>query len=64
MMRQGNISAPLGCIAQKACLKKAMAVVHPFDSLCPLKDELLKMLFNIVTKLKGLFGLSNRDSQH
>ena len=25
-------------------------MVHPFDSLCPLKDELLKMLFNIVTK--------------
>ena len=26
-----------------------MSVVHPFDSLCPLKDELLRMFFNIVT---------------
>ena len=35
---------------KEAFLEKAMSVVHPFDSLCPLKDELLKMLFNIVTK--------------
>ena len=30
-------------------LEKAMSVVHPFDSMCPVKDELLKMLFDIVT---------------
>ena len=32
-----------------AFLERAMSVVHPFDSLCPLKDELLKMFFSMVT---------------
>ena len=31
-------------------LEKSLLVLHPFDSMCPLKDELLKVLFNIVTK--------------
>ena len=31
-------------------LEKSLWVLHPFDSMCPLKDELLKVLFNIVTK--------------
>ena len=30
-------------------LQKSLSVVHPFDSMCPLKDELLKVLFNIAT---------------
>ena len=34
---------------KEAFLEKAMSVVHPFDSMCPVKDELLKMLFDIVT---------------
>ena len=33
---------------KEAFLEKAMSVVHPFDSMCPVKDELLKMFFNIV----------------
>ncbi len=33
---------------KEAFLEKAMSVEHPFDS--PLKDEMLKMLFNVVTK--------------
>lgn len=28
----------------------AVAVAHPFASMCPLKDELLRVIFNIVTK--------------
>ena len=35
---------------KEAFLEKAMAVVHPFDSLCPWKDEVLKLLLSIVTK--------------
>ena len=34
---------------KEAFLEKAMSVVHPFDSMCPVKDELLKMLLDIVT---------------
>ena len=34
---------------KEAFLERAMTVVHPFDSLCPVKDDLLKMFFNIVT---------------
>ena len=34
---------------KEAFLEKATLVVRPFDSMCPVKDELLKMFFDIVT---------------
>ena len=37
-----------------------MSVVHPFDSLCPLKDELLRMFFNIVTLRGPLWVVEQR----
>ena len=43
-------------------LQKSLSVVHPFDSMCPLKDELLKVLFNIATW--GLCGWWNKGKQH
>ena len=49
MTRQENTNVHLVCTTQRTFLEKAMSVVHPFDSMCPVKDELLRMFFNIVT---------------
>ena len=31
-------------------LSKALQLVHPFDELCPLKDDCIRMIFTLVTK--------------
>ena len=31
-------------------LAKAVQLVHPFDDLCPLKDDCIRMVFTLVTK--------------
>ena len=31
-------------------MAKAVQLVHPFDDLCPLKDDCIRMVFTLVTK--------------
>ena len=45
-----NTSAPSGVFhTQEMFVHKALQLAHPFDSLCPVKDTFLRMLFQMIT---------------
>ena len=58
MMKEGDVGGhgirfecSFGIYRSKAdFLGKALQLVHPFDDLCPLKDDCIRMIFTLVTK--------------